>query len=190
MGDGIVDPSIGGFIQSVKSYRDRTVLDALVVTTGWIALDTDTENIAQSDKSILGDKSLDFDKANTAANKLVAGVEKTFVNAIDLSEFLASDLLTSAFFAPALTNMISISIRLGTDSSNYSVWTILVAALTANEWNPISLALSAADVGNQVGTGHDLSVIAYAALIVTFTAETNALENLTFDHLHVQAANN
>ena len=189
MGDNIRDPKLG-FVQPTRAYRDRTVLDSLVATTGWAVLDVDTTNLATSDNNILGNKSLEFDKVNGAADATVAGIEKTFDDAFDLSEYLQSDLLTSSFFAAALTNIVSISIRLGTDSSNYSVWTILVGALTADEWNPISLALSAADIANQVGTGHDLASIKYAALIVTFTLETNALANLTFDHLHVQAANN
>ena len=50
--------------------------------------------------------------------------------------------------------------------------------------------LSDADIANQVGTGHDLSAIAYAAVLVNFTLETNALAGLHFDHLHIQAADN
>lgn len=188
MGDNIRDPKLG-FIQPVKASRDRTVLDAMVAVAGWAVLGNDTTTLAINDNNILGDKSLSFDKVDGAAGTVFAGIEKT-INAVSLKEFLASDKLVSAFFAAALTNVVNIFFRVGTDSSNYSVFKVLVASLTANVWNPLALLFTDADVANQVGAGHDLDVITYIAVGVEFTLETNALAGLHFDHLHIEAADN
>ncbi len=188
MGDNI---SIDGLdVRPVRSIRDRRVLDAMNETTGWAVLGNDTLNLATDDNNILGNKSLIFDKVNGAGNTVVAGIEKTLTKPIDLSEYLSEDELSFAFFATALTDIVSITVRIGTDASNFSVFTVLVADLTADVWNHIKFPLSEVDGANKVGTGHDLSVISYIAVAVNFTLETNALAGLTFDHLLVQSANN
>ena len=188
MGD--VQTSGGQNVTPIRSLRDRLIIDRMEDDALWTILGNDTASLAANNNSLLGAKSLSFDKVDGAANTLIAGIDQVLPKVLDLSEYLANDKLSTAFFAAALTNIISVSIRLGTDVSNYSQWNTLVASLTEDVWNHILHDLSDADIANQVGTGHDLSAIAYAAVLVNFTLETNALAGLHFDHLHIQAADN
>lgn len=179
-----------GNVSAVRPLRDRKIIDIMEDASSWSILGDDTANLSESNKSLLGSKSLVFDKVNGAGNTTIAGIEKTLLKTLNLSEYLANDKLSTAFFANPLTNIVRVGIRLGTDASNYTQWNRLVASLSANVWNHILYDLSESDVASQAGTGHNLSAISYAAVLVDFSLETNTLAGLHFDHLHIQSADN
>ncbi len=183
MGDSLTNQ---GNVMPVRSLRDRQVLDPMNDASSFTAFNTDTANVADSNNNILGNGSISFDKANTAANSLIAGIDKTIAKEV-LTEYLGSDLISAAVFLSTLVDVASVSIRLGTDASNYSQWNVADTDLVAG-WNQLSLPLSSK--ASQTGTGHDMANITYAAVLVTFDVETDVLTGILWDHLNIQSANN
>ncbi len=144
-------------------------------------LNNDTDTLESSPKHILGSNSISFDKINGSNNLKNAGFELSGL-AINLSRFLADAVIHLGILVPDLTNVAKLYIRLGDDASNYSQWTIDDTALAGVAWELQSVALSTVDT-TVVGTGADMDDINYAAVLLEFDLETNALDDILVDHL-------
>ena len=159
----------------------KTVIDSLEALTGWTAFDTDTENLALSDHHIIGQKSISFDKANTAANKTIAGIQKTLTS-IDLSHLQLHDLIQTSVFLSSISNVAYVFVRIGTNATNHNEWRVLNTELTAGENNPLLLALATCQA-SVTGTGWNPAAVTYVAVGVAFNLETNTLAGIRFEQV-------
>lgn len=164
--------------------RRHLVFDNMDSSTGWTAFNSDTTNVAASSCRIFGTYSMEFDKANGAANTTSAIIYKTDTSnwaTTNLSdeEIRMTDRVMWSLYVSDLTNISLTFLRLGVDASNYIEWRVADSLLIAG-WNACDVALGKAYLG---GTGWDPSAIAYAAVGVTFDGETNALADIKVDQI-------
>ena len=174
-----------GKAPGVVLLQDREQIGDFDTATGWTAFGNDTTNLAASDKHILGTHSIEFDKVDGAANQKYAGCYCTVD--VDASRFMPSDVIESAVYVSANTNVDYGFVRLGTDASNYSEWRLADTSMTdgaAGHWSKFAKSIDDCEV-TVVGTGWDMSAITYLAVGVMFDAETNALADIKFDHVYI-----
>lgn len=148
-------------------------------------LGNDTINLANATNHVFGTGALTFDKANGAANTVFAGVSKTFT-AINISEiFEAGGFVGMGIYLPALTNVVNVFLRIGTDASHYNCWTWDVADLTAATWLNLRKSAAQPNYTKNTGNGWNTAAIAYVAFGVEFSGETNTLAGIVVDHVHI-----
>lgn len=186
---GIAIPVAGLGLHTPHSSRvqDRESMGNFNAVTGWTALNTDTANLAVAPEHILGTQSIEFDKADTAANTTVAGCYVTISPAVDVRRFTALDKLQSAVFIADKTNVAYAFIELGTDASHYNEWRLDDSAITQNVWQSFSVLLNTAQATGG-GNGWTPSAIAFIFVGVVFDAEANTLAGIRFDHCQIVAA--
>ena len=164
--------------------RDQ-ILEAMDSVADWTAFDLDTINLATANRRVRGLKSVEFDKANSAANKTRAGCSRTFTG-LDLSRWRPQDHICWYIYLSALTNVAYSFLILGTDASNCVEYRFTDTDHTAGEFTLCHKALSAfADLS---GTGCDFSNITDMAVGAEFDAEGNALADIAVDHIHATHA--
>lgn len=174
----------------VRPAQDREVIfdgrgdPAMIPTTDWVVLSDDTDNLTFDLDHVTGTHSLEFDKVDGAGNTIYAGVVNTAL-ALNLSRFLHGDVLDIHCSLPDLTNVAEIEVRLGTDASNYRQWIVADTDL-GTSWNTEVLRLDDADATN-VGNGWDPANVKYAAFIVKFDAEGNALADILLDYIGLRS---
>lgn len=164
-------------------------LNTCDATTNWTATN-DAANVAQDSStnrreaaSVEFDVDVSADASNNFATLTNANLNNG-ASGIDISS--AKGYLGYHFYVPALgtTNFTSIEVRLGSDSSNYYKWTILVADLTANKYHFFRLNYAdATSVGTPVDT-----VIDYFQTILTYAAGYIDVNNWQIDDIRSYSA--
>ena len=187
MGDNLTDINLNIPIQSVRPIRDRTVIDPMTDASSWSETG-DAIVLENANTNILGANSIVAGKPGAVA--LTSGMDKTLSKPVNASEFLANDLLTLTVFILSLSDIASLAIRLGTNSTNFSEWVIPDTDLTTNAWNIVSVPLGSPVVANQLGSGHNFANIRYVSVFFTFDNTANALDDMFWYHIHIEAANN
>ena len=172
-------PIIGGTFQ----IPDRQAIGNFEDSTTWTALNDDVANLNNSNSHILGSSSLAFDKVNGTANSTVAVVESTIAE-IDLRRFMQNAKILSALRVSSVSKILTVFIRIGTDSSNYNQWIFSVSGLLANAWNELNKKLSETEVGVS-GTGLNLAAVTYIAVGASFGSETDTLADIKWDNVHI-----
>ena len=157
-------------------------LDAMNATTGWAAISDDTTGLATSVDHVLGTVSLLFNKADGTANTVVGGIEKT-ISAVDLGDVAPHDLIQTVCYVPSLADVVSVFVRVGTDSSNYQEWRVAAADLNAATWQTLAVAVGDVSHSASAGNGWDPSAVTYIAVGVVMDAEDDTLASIQFDHL-------
>jgi hypothetical protein len=169
--------SLGSLHVNAEAHH---IWDQLDATTGWAAVDTDTENLATSTNHILGSAALTFDKANTGANNTAAMIEKT-VTTVDMGDVSPHDIFQTPIYLSDTSNVDYVFCRLGTDSSNYNEWRIAGENLTQGEWEILAFVVGDASFIGNTGNGWDQTAISYVALGVNFDLESRTLTGIQFD---------
>jgi len=157
-------------------------IDTFDSVTGWAVLGNDTTNLAASSTRLLGLKSLEFDKANGAANTVYAGAAKTVDLNLGFEDILPWDYIVFTCYLSALTNVANAFVKLGTDATNNLEFRDADTNLQAG-WNFCQVRLADALLN---GTGWDPENIDYLQVGVTFDAETDALADIKFDGLYLR----
>jgi len=139
------------------------------------AVNTGTANIAASALGYSGKAAVDFDKVDVGTNS-TCGVYATYsAPTKPYGSFGPSDYVELVFDPQDLTNIASVSVRIGTNATNYLTWTWADSTLTADRWNLCTARLGA---GTPTLLGCDFGNIGYLAVIVTFDATTNTLADM------------
>jgi hypothetical protein len=194
---GAVGQAYGkGRVQNVSEIEDRELIvdgslnkdkdiDGPVApgTAIWTLLGNDTLNLTQDADHRIGTKSLEFDKVNGAANTKNAGMSRTDAG-LDLSRFLTEGVLLMGIKMSALTDVASVTLRLGSNSSDYMQWTWNDADMVGAVWNDL---IAFIDEGTVVGNGWDPANVDYVSFFVTFDAETDALADILVDYVMAAA---
>ena len=174
-----------GNVENVATCQDRELITDGSDYKKWTVLGNDTLNLTEHANHIIGTKSIEFDKVNGAANTVNAGIYRADLD-LDLSRFLADDLLLAYLYVSDKTDIVSARIRLGTDASNYSEWSLLAAGITVGGWQEFKKALK--DVTMAVtGNGVNLSAMKYVAFLVEFSAEDKALADIRLDSIYMKS---
>jgi len=163
---------------------EKVVLDAMNATTGWTVLGNDTTNLATANNRVIGTKSVEFDKADGAANTKLAGVSRTIDNNLDGFEPTAK--ISWLLYVSAVTNIDYTFIRIGSDSSNYSELRFADSSLVAG-WNICHQHLGM--YTSTTGTACDLTDVDYLVVGVAFDAETNTLADIAIDEISIEPGN-
>jgi len=174
-----------GVVQNVATCQDREMITDGSDYSKWTVLNDDTANLTEHANHIIGTRSIEFDKVDGAGNTLYSGIYRADLD-LDLSRFLADDLLMAYFYVSAKTNLVSVNIRLGTDASNYSEWSLLAASITAAVWQEFKKALKDVTIG-VTGNGCNLAAVKYACFVVVWTAETNTLADIRLDSIYMKS---
>ncbi len=148
-------------------------------TALWTLLGNDTLNLVQDADHRIGPASLEFDKVNGAANTKNAGMSRTDAG-LDLSRFLPSGAILMGIQMSSLADVASVTLRLGSNSSDYMQWTWNDADMVAGVWNDL---LAFIDEGTVAGNGWDAANVDYVEFFVTFGAETDALADILVDYI-------
>lgn len=186
--DGDYDTFSLTAFQEIRTRDQRAQdIDGCNATTGWTVIGNDTANLAVSTNHVFGTGALTFDKVDGAANTVFAGIQKT-LTAINIQEkFEDGGNVAFGVYLPSLTNVVSVFLRLGTNSSNYNEWEWPVSDLSASTWlalrSPTNQPTNAS-----TGNGWDTSAITYVAVGVEFNSQSNTLAGIVVDNIHfVQA---
>jgi hypothetical protein len=172
-----------GVVQNVAPVRDREEINLGAIlgadgTADWVVFNTDTINLTTDLDRRLGKTSLEFDKTDGLANTKFAGVYRDGLR-WDFSRFLIDGVMNLGIQVSALTNVDKVHVRLGTDASNYQVWTWDDSDLVAAAWNDLSRSIKDCTV---VANGWNPALVKYAAILVEFDAETDALADILVDY--------
>ena len=166
-------------IRLIERFGDDNEEGAGTVGDVWTVLGNDTVNLAWATNRWSGEYSLEFDKANGAANTVFACAYRT----VDLDLFdLGMWSFDKAFwqvYLSDLTNVAYTFARIGSSATNHIEWRCADSNLIAG-W---SVATSNVGDAYLAGTGWDPHAITYLAVGVAFDAETNTLADIKFDHL-------
>ena len=172
-------PIIGATFQIV----DRQSIGDFDKSGDWTVLNDDTANPGNSNNHILGSLSLEFDKVDGSTNGTTAMMDSTIAE-IDLRRFTQDARILSALYISSVSKIVSAFIKLGTDSSNYNLWSFPVSGLVAGVWNELSKKLSETEQ-SVTGTGINLAAVTYIAVGATFGAEADVLANMRWDNVHI-----
>ena len=153
----------------------------------WTALNDDATTIADSLNHCLGTGAVSFAKANGTSNTVYAIIQSTITSANISKLFKAGGFVGMCMYLSSLTNVVSVFVRLGTSSSHYNQWTWPVADLTAGIWMNLRSSIATPDYGGNLGNGWNPAAVAYVAVGVQFSSESNTLSGILVDHIHVVA---
>ena len=167
--------------------RDKILYPFRLNTSAdWTAFSNDTTNLAYTNLHISKVGGLTFDKANGTGDLKYAGIYRSDL-ALDLTseprDLCPEDRIGICFYVGALTNIASLHIRLGTSASHYCQWAIADTVMTASTFQVHTAKLGACTV---TGSGWNPASISYAALLINFDAETNALAGNIIDSVWFQ----
>lgn len=171
--------------------RHEFLIDALDSATGFTVLGNDTTNLAASTTCLGGSASLEFDKANGAANTVYAGAYKTIDKPIPVNTFRPTDRVCMTVYVGATTDVAYAFARIGTDDSNYVEYRFADSLLTAGMF---TLASAALGEGYVTGTGWKETLVDgvgkaidldYLAVGLAFDAETDTLADIKLQSLYI-----
>lgn len=171
------------------------ILDEMDATTGWTVLGNDTTNLAATTTHVLGTNALTFDKADGAANTVIAGIQKT-LSSENLGGISPHDILQTVVYASSTADADYIFLRLGDDSSNYNEWRIAAADITSGAWSTLVFEVGDASQAGGTGTGVNWTDVDYIAVGIAFNSESDTLTGIIFDEIsfhtnqHVNASLN
>lgn len=156
-------------IENFEDYTDFTVLG------------DDTTNLAASAASWFGTYSLEFDKADGAANTAIAGAYKT--TSIDLGheDICPWDYLVWECYVSAVTDVVDCYVRLGTDASHNLKFVFADSNMAAG-WNYCYAPLGKAVL---TGNGWNMNSITYLEVGVDFDAQDDTLADIKFDAVYI-----
>lgn len=166
------------------TYPDQEEITTFNSATGWTILGTDTANLTTDLRHVVGTASLEFDKVDSAADTIFAGVYRTLSPTVDLSRFGPADELQAVISIPDKTNVVYAFIRLGTSVSHYNEWRLAEAAITQAVWQEFEVRLDDCQI-DVVGNGWNPAAVAYVAVGVAFAAEANALADMYWNCLRI-----
>lgn len=150
---------------STPNVFPKVIIDPMNATTGWTAGGS-ASGLAQDTTSYFEQPaSLRFNLTGSSAGY----IEKTLPNSIDLASYEGVGVVFLAIYTPNVTNLTSLEVRIGSDSSNYTTVTEtegFLGAFTINNWLLVALDLS---TGTDTGTP-DYSAIEYVRATVNHTA--------------------
>ena len=186
---------MSGFLEKVELANDalialvadsgplaaEEVLEALAVHTGWTILDDATATKANSTVRVRGAGSISFAKVN-GSNHVIGGIYKSGLT-WDLSSIDPRRKLVFYVYLSAVTDVVAVHLKLGTDASHHMVFTELVATLAAG-WNRVEFPIYG--ITTSVGNGWNPAVIAYCAVGVEFSAEDKTLAGILVNYLSVE----
>jgi len=164
------------------TYKVVKILDDMDATGNWSVLGNDTTNLETTRNHITGAHALRFDKANGAANTVIAGIERT-VPGIDLDQMHIRDLVMWNVHLTTLANVEYTFVRLGTDASNYNEFRYPDFKMQSDVYQLCKVPLAQAIT---VGDAWDETNITYMAVGVAFDLETNTLADITIDKMWIQ----
>ena len=177
----------------IATAQNRVPLNTCDTTDGVTSGNSDTVNISSSVNHIVSQNSISFDKAGTSGttgqilfllNSAVGAKTDSQINNItpfNLTGYEEGSVKAYVYLS-SLANVVSVSIGLGSDQFNYSLWTQPVANLTVG-WNKVSLPANTPTT--VVGNGTNWNVVITATVIVTFTAAGNTLTGILVNDLCV-----
>ena len=156
-------------IMRIVSARpiQKIELDSMTETTGWVA--SGSAGTIYQDETVLyqNPASLRFNLTGAST-----GILTKTIPSQDLTDYLGVGVVFIAIRTPSSTNLSSISIKIGSDASNYysvSATSGFIGAWNANEWTIVALDLSSATTtGSPTITVIDYIQISFAHL-ATFT---------------------
>jgi hypothetical protein len=150
---------------STPNTTPEVIIDPMNATTDWVAGGS-TGTIYQDVTNYYEQPaSLRFNVTGASSGY----IEKTLDNAIDLSSYQGVGVVFLAINTPSASNLTSLNLRIGSDSSNYTSVTQTTGFLgswTANNWLLVAFDLS---TGSDTGTP-DYSALDYVRITVTHAA--------------------
>lgn len=161
--------------QKVWDISDQLELVKGESATGWTG-STDVSNIATSTTHRTGATSLSFDKDGTTETTGI--ISKTLKN--KNANLFALEKLRALINLSSLTDIASISIRIGADSSNYNLYTVTDTDLSTG-WN--ELIIDCDSPTSVTGNGINWYSIGYIAVVVTFDAAGDTLTSILVDSI-------
>ena len=149
----------------------------------WTALNAATANLGVEAGGECGRAVLTFDKA-ASGTLAAAGAYKLLTTKQALHAGGGSpqnQYVCWVFQASALTDIASVTLRLGTSASHYNEWTVADTALTAGG------CVCQVRRGNcaRTGNGCNYSEITYIAVTVNFDAVGNTLANMQVERIEL-----
>lgn len=172
-------PTNGTPIMRIAQTRapQAIILDPMNATTGWTASGVATGLTTDSTVYYQSPASLRFNLTGTGAGILT----KTLANPIDLTTYEGVGVVFLAIYAPSVSALTNIQVKIGSDSSNYSLVTATAAFLGAFQAN--EFALVAFDLANATNTGTpDFSAIQYVQVTENVTG---AIANFRVGNLFI-----
>ncbi|MCK9370424.1 hypothetical protein M0R04_10990 [Candidatus Dojkabacteria bacterium] len=152
-------------------------------STAFTVLGNDTTNLANTVDHVFGTGAITFDKVNGLANTVYAGVQDT-ITSLNVSEiFESGGFVGLGCKLTSLADVVSVFLRIGTDSSNYNEWEWAVADLTVSRWMALRAATS--QPSGYAGNGWNPAAVTYIAFGVEFSDETDTLAGIKFDNVHL-----
>jgi hypothetical protein len=158
--------------------RVKATLDPMNVTTGWTAAG-DASSLA-TDLAIFyqSPACLRFNLASSGSQ----GTLTKAISSVDLTDYEGVGVVFLAVYLPSATAITSLTLRLGSDASNYFSVTEtegMLGAWKANEWTLIAFDLSTA---TETGTV-DITKVDYAQILTNY--DGTALTNVRFGALFI-----
>ena len=171
-------------LQEVGLFNtDESTVDACEATTGWTA--SGTNSVTQNTTTFVeGSASLNMVKSDGSSATISVSKTTTSVNFTSATFSIQVYVTTSTYNDLATTDCLTL--RFGSDASNYYVYTKDKADFTADTWNTFSFTSATADstTGSPVLTACDYT---YAAILTDNAADTITATNLMLDDIRVFA---
>lgn len=173
-----VEYSIGKSGLAAVPVQNRSILLDFESITG-LTGSTDVTNIATNRNHREGSKSLSFDKSGTtqafgSITKVLA--EETGLNLIGFEQ----GALRFYINLSDITNVASVALQLGSNSSNYTEWLTAVGSLSTG-WNTLTVTADAPT--SSTGEGVPWGSVHYISIVVNFNAAANQLNTILVDSL-------
>lgn len=173
-------------VTPVRTRRDVVLLDDGRRLADWATLNADTTALTQEDEHVIGTKSIQFSKSGVVGT--VGAVSRDSLN-VDASALGPDAVLEIVMDIPDTTDLADVEVRLGTDASNYAVFTFADTEFTTGEsWDRVTKELAEQGKALQAGTGLDLSSIQYMEVRVTLDLAADTLADIHIDSLLLRAA--
>jgi len=170
-----------------QGSQGQKLLDPCDATTGWTVLGSDTEGLSTDLDHVEGTNSLEFDKVDSVADTVFAGIQKTLAS-VDVAQYMENNgFVLVSMNLSSLADVDYCFVRLGTDGSNYNEWRVDSEALSTG-WVQVRYLFFAPSTAGNLGNGlSDASAVTYVALGCAFSAESSTLADIRVDNIAVNA---
>lgn len=154
-----------GIMRVTSPYpMSRAILDTLSVTTGWTAAGSASGLAVDSVVYYQSPSSLRFTLTGSSTGTLTKAIQQQ-----DLSTYQGVGVVFLAIYAPTITDLTSISIKIGSSAAAYTSLTETTGFLGA--WTANDFLLVAFDLADGVDTGTpDYTAIDYCQISIAHTA--------------------
>lgn len=157
VGVGLASLSFQSEFESATGWSASAGADSLATTTTHVGV------------------GVNFLTFNKISGNVLAMISKSLSPAVDASAYGLGADGYFYIYLPSLTNVVSVSVRFGTDSSNYHQWDWAVADLAAG-WNILQAPVSSPT--SQTGAGYNLAAASFMAFGVTYSASGNTASGI------------